>query len=456
MKQAYYFIERDGKQLKTVKELQDWYLNKVKEQTNTNNEFNLPAFIEEERKIVFAILENFEPIDDESKVFNHTLKYYYASFLDTKKRIADFDHNPSNEELIKVINRFSDCLDDVKDDVLKRKFIEQEILRVEAQSLSNLKIMNFAGHDFMKDEFNVNQNFLIYLKEVLTNYQHTATTSAHEPIVAQYAQHYGYVATDGEEVLLPEEIENRLIIETVAYKHALSDKWMTLRPDNEYFKKFIKGTLYNEFTNAIFDRIRPLNNHEINRYLTLSITNFDKFQPAIREQRFIEKYAEAYWHPNQMNGIMESEERTAKFVLNELAPLYHLFKEATEKALQDFKAGLLGTSQQQPFQQPQTLTPALQVQNERMKTSLSVPELALLFKMLSELKPDIFLFDSKEDLFRFISANFATKKSSDEGISVAKLRTLFATPEMKSFAIWEQHFRTMLAEMKKIKEKLSE
>jgi hypothetical protein len=46
-----------------------------------------------------------------------------------------------------------------------------------------------------------------------------------------------------------------------------------------------------------------------------------------------------------------------------------------------------------------------------IKTNLSVGDLALLFRMLFELKPDIFDVKTKAELFRFISSNFTTKKS---------------------------------------------
>jgi len=87
----------------------------------------------------------------------------------------------------------------------------------------------------------------------------------------------------------------------------------------------------------------------------------------------------------------------------------------------------------------------------KLKTSLSVPQLALLFKMIDVLKPTIIKGESKEDLFRFISANFETKKSTEEGISTNKLRNLFSSPDSKALDFWEKHLRTMLSEIQKLK-----
>lgn len=86
-----------------------------------------------------------------------------------------------------------------------------------------------------------------------------------------------------------------------------------------------------------------------------------------------------------------------------------------------------------------------------LKMNLSVPELAFLFKMLHELKPNIFDVKSEAELLRFIAANFSTKKSKAEGISTDKLRQLFNQPDSKSAELWFKHFNTLFTESKKLK-----
>ena len=88
---------------------------------------------------------------------------------------------------------------------------------------------------------------------------------------------------------------------------------------------------------------------------------------------------------------------------------------------------------------------------ERLQTNLSVPELALLFKMTSELKPLIYKTKTKEELFQFISDNFQSKKSTEKGISVNKLRNEFSNPDLKAIEFWEKHLYTMLSQLKKNK-----
>lgn len=110
----------------------------------------------------------------------------------------------------------------------------------------------------------------------------------------------------------------------------------------------------------------------------------------------------------------------------------------------------LGTANSQPTH----LNTNQQIQ--RIKTSLSVPELALLFKLLSEVKPDIFHLESKEELLRFIRANFETKRSPKDGIGLQSLRNLFNKPEANAIDFWEKHFHTFRDDLKKIRENLSE
>ena len=90
----------------------------------------------------------------------------------------------------------------------------------------------------------------------------------------------------------------------------------------------------------------------------------------------------------------------------------------------------------------------------RIKTNLSVPQVALLFQMLNELKPDIFQFKTKAELFRFIKDTFETKQSKEEGISIEKLGYWFNNPEIKVADFWETHLRTMIAFLKKIQKPL--
>ena len=87
----------------------------------------------------------------------------------------------------------------------------------------------------------------------------------------------------------------------------------------------------------------------------------------------------------------------------------------------------------------------------KLKTNLSVPELALLFKLLKDLKPNIFDIKSEAELHRFISTNFETKRTGDKDISTQKLRSQFNQPESKAAEFWETNLRLLQADVKKFK-----
>lgn len=89
--------------------------------------------------------------------------------------------------------------------------------------------------------------------------------------------------------------------------------------------------------------------------------------------------------------------------------------------------------------------------NSKLKTNLSVPELALLFKLLKDLKPNLFELKSEAELYRFISTNFETKRTGENDISKQKLRILFNKPDSKAAEFWETNLRLLLADVKKIK-----
>lgn len=85
-----------------------------------------------------------------------------------------------------------------------------------------------------------------------------------------------------------------------------------------------------------------------------------------------------------------------------------------------------------------------------IKTNLSVGDLALLFRMLFELKPDIFDVKTKAELFRFISSNFTTKKSKEGEISIDTITKKFNSPEKSAKELWSAHLHTLLAFLKKV------
>jgi hypothetical protein len=100
---------------------------------------------------------------------------------------------------------------------------------------------------------------------------------------------------------------------------------------------------------------------------------------------------------------------------------------------------------------PQAERPALPPSSSKIKVALSVPQLTYLFKMLYEVNPDIFIGLSKEELYRFISANFLSKaKGEDDEISTNKLKNLFYDTSKDVANFWVDLLTKMLQQSRKV------
>jgi hypothetical protein len=85
--------------------------------------------------------------------------------------------------------------------------------------------------------------------------------------------------------------------------------------------------------------------------------------------------------------------------------------------------------------------PDIVTTNKKLKTTLTVPELVLLFKLLNELKPDIFDEKYKEDLVQFIVANFETKGTSS--LKADSVRNKFSEFNKNARDFWLKHISTL-------------
>jgi len=94
--------------------------------------------------------------------------------------------------------------------------------------------------------------------------------------------------------------------------------------------------------------------------------------------------------------------------------------------------------------------PILTNQRNKIKVNLSVPELAYLFKLLSESKPDIFDVKTKSELYRFISENFITKGKTETAISTNSLNKFFSEADKDVANFWIEHLKKMLVEARKV------
>lgn len=248
------------------------------------------------------------------------------------------------------------------------------------------------------------------------------------------------------EVYLVEELELRLIIEADTYKRNCDDLYEQYKFDPEYFNRFISGPLLSEFIQSIYIRTKPLNNSEINKYLTISLSQFRTHKPELRTEAIKELFWKQYWYPNlepsPYTTMGEFYEKYVAHVMKWYQQHFHLFQEATEQALQDFKKGYLGSF-------ADFATHTQETKREKLKTTLSVAEIAYLFKALHS--EGVFDSKHKTDIFKFIAENFSSKQQED--ISVNSIKNHFDNPEFNAVDSWHEKFIHLVQQAKKDKEK---
>ncbi len=86
-------------------------------------------------------------------------------------------------------------------------------------------------------------------------------------------------------------------------------------------------------------------------------------------------------------------------------------------------------------------------QKNKLRTNLSVPQLALLFKELNKLKPNIFDIKTNTELYQFISDSFTTKQSAGD-ISTKSIKNKFEDPNQTTIDFWADKFRKMLSNVR--------
>ncbi|UPS90877.1 hypothetical protein [Bizionia sp. M204] len=216
-----------------------------------------------------------------------------------------------------------------------------------------------------------------------------------------------YKNDKNEEVLLVEELEKRLAIESVEYKKNCDDLWETYTFDPKYFDTYISGDLYNVFLKSIYEKIKPLNDFEINKYLTLSVNQFKTHIPEKRAEAFKRIYHDTYWHPNQMEyKANEYDNKYAMHVWKHYTNHFQIFKEATENVLQDFKKGLIGNSKSHQINDMQSVP---------KKTTLNaLPQTGHINHSTKDIVEKIEAINKFEFLLVLDDDKFEIKKSSDE------------------------------------------
>jgi len=248
------------------------------------------------------------------------------------------------------------------------------------------------------------------------------------------------------------KVENSIIVEDFE-EDTINDLFDDIR-NSDYGKLKLHNVL-KEKTNFELDPLKYLLN-DLDLYLFVEKDEFESGISTKKIQKRVAEYNEKglsipYYKRTPVENLTEKQIEMRKNSTLNLEPsidIEALMFPFEFYSLYEFKRIILNEiKKHDKVEENNTVTS----NNPKLKTNLSVPELALLFKLLKDLKPNIFDIKSEAELHRFISTNFETKRTGDKDISTQKLRSQFNQPESKAAEFWEEKLRLMLADVKKFK-----
>lgn len=127
------YIEHDGKQLRTLRELQDWYLNKIEDEKKANPEFNVRIFAEAERTNIQKVLHEINPTDNESRTFRKTLFEYVIKVIYNTLHTVMYPIRLPQDIFMGHLVWFDNQFERITDTDEQKKFIEKTNCKVRAQ-----------------------------------------------------------------------------------------------------------------------------------------------------------------------------------------------------------------------------------------------------------------------------------------------------------------------------------
>ena len=352
------------------------YLQEIKYSTDYKKEY-IDKWLD--CTVTFNELRRNKRTDHWAEIYKLKLEFEQTEKIESHQKKLFNEHIVT--EIRSTINDFDELEDDVKKEALNKEikliqdFFNSDTSKTVVKRLKN--ILNFSKpkevvleyDNILRDrlllsDFNIYEvgksnyssafvaSFFMQYLDKLKEY----LESLNDEVNSNKMINHQFQYDNFKDLLLVEELEKRVAIEAVEYRKNCDDYWETYTFDPTYFDTFISGNLYNVFLNAIYERIKPLNDFEINKYLTLSVNQFKTHTPEKRAEAFKRIYHDTYWHPNYMEyNPNQYENKYPVHVWKHYANHFHLFKEASENILQDFKKGLIGSSRKQEvIEKPKT------------------------------------------------------------------------------------------------------
>ena len=241
-----------------------------------------------------------------------------------------------------------------------------------------------------------------------------------------------------------DKLESNLLEEAVRNKHHFLKAEYNEKEVSTYFKHFLLKKCIKEFKQEILNELRHADPFDKTRYFKLNLDQFEQKIPSKRKHKIEQAYKQKIMlSENPLINLNDSiqlviskdplpvlEQPYFDTIIKVYEFCFPNFIEMIKQLQKNDDEGIL-------FDEPEKSS------NKPLDTNLTVPQLALLFRMLTELKPDLFIESVKADLFRYMSLNFHTKDVKDKSISTESLRKKFNNPAREDIAFWQKHLITL-------------
>jgi len=209
-----------------------------------------------------------------------------------------------------------------------------------------------------------------------------------------------------------------------------------LRDDIEYLKKEILENFLNinhEEKIAYINRIK----YEIESLQKNVWANYNDIEKWFNKYEISEE--EIFTHQNFSNELYRLLSIEPPTFRETFEPDYNIDTEDVQKSFYNYYYGQsINTILDFISEHEIKLNPSAQtnLSKQKIKTNLSVPQLACLFRALLDNK--IIDIPVKANLYRFISESFESKGTLE--ISTKKIKNLFEDPDLKEFEFWDEKF----------------
>lgn len=214
---------------------------------------------------------------------------------------------------------------------------------------------------------------------------------------------------------------------------------------DDFINNKLQLILYNKILGILNDD--PKNPHY---FFTTSGLSFIPFYDNSKVEILIKKTYNFVYLPDKPNHPPPVREKgIIKYIFKQLNNKMATLTEFFDNLEADYKAGKLILKYNTPY-----IAPAQQTnQQHKLKTNLSVKELAALFRLLDEIKPGIFDYKNKTEIYRFIASNFITRGKDDTDISEHSIKNHFNTIDKDASQIWESYLAKMIQEARDSRQK---